>query len=163
MYIVQLGYTQGRYERFTLQKLIRYTGRGGPLYLYLLYGYRTQGTGVVPLSPLGNCWPTQVRQRCTRLCTYMYHKSRQCGLGFMYDGKLVHIWKNTTAAGTLLKGQSHIITEASRYFTEYAFIMCLLLTPLYHYIFIFFWAWDWSITGKITTSVHRYIAQRRRT
>ena len=41
---VQLGWMQGVYERFPLQKLIRYTPatqaglyRGGPLYLYLLY------------------------------------------------------------------------------------------------------------------------------
>ena len=41
---VQLGWMQGVYERFPLQKLIRYTPatqaglyRGGPLYLYLQY------------------------------------------------------------------------------------------------------------------------------
>ena len=43
---VQLGLTQGVYERFPLQKLFRYTPatqaglyRGGPLYMYLLYGW----------------------------------------------------------------------------------------------------------------------------
>ena len=41
---MQLGWMQGVYERFPLQKLIRYTPatqaglyRGGPLYLYLQY------------------------------------------------------------------------------------------------------------------------------